>query len=143
MMSEKSLDVSILDRSPQIITDEHLTFINDLIKKAEQMKSEWEVIKYMIFFIYMNVLYLGSYNIPIESEILLILYTQCIFFRNGIFSVILHTWLWMCFTFYLKEKQKTQVNTTMVKYYADKDYESPPYNVASDWFTQLTRDWQV
>ena len=43
IMSDKSLDLSILEKSPLIVTDEHLALIDELLKKAKEKKAEWEV----------------------------------------------------------------------------------------------------
>ena len=43
LMNETSLDLSILETSPSIITEEHLHLIDHLIKKAAEKKVEWEV----------------------------------------------------------------------------------------------------
>ena len=42
IMSEKTLDLSILSQTPSIVTNEHLALINDLLDKATK-KEEWEV----------------------------------------------------------------------------------------------------
>ena len=43
IMSDKSLDLSILSQSPSIVTEDHLALINDLLEKATKKKEEWEV----------------------------------------------------------------------------------------------------
>lgn len=43
LMTQSTLDISLLDSSPAIVTDKHLNQINELIKKVEQKKLGWEV----------------------------------------------------------------------------------------------------
>ena len=45
--------------------------------------------------------------------------------------------------FLFKEKQKQQENVTIVHYYYDKEYTSPPYNVGCEWFDRFSLDHQV
>ena len=43
IMSDKSLDLSILSQTLSIVTNDHLALINDLLEKASKKKEEWEV----------------------------------------------------------------------------------------------------
>ena len=51
IMSQKSLDLSILSQTPSIITEEHLALINELLSKAAQKKEEWEVIMCLCMYV--------------------------------------------------------------------------------------------
>ena len=43
----------------------------------------------------------------------------------------------------MKEKQKQQQNAMVFRYYYDKEFNKPLYNVCPEWFYKLSVDQQV
>ena len=58
IMSDKSLDLSILSQTPSIVTEDHLALINDLLEKASKKKDEWEVCVNTTYSLYIFLLHL-------------------------------------------------------------------------------------